>query len=154
MRGGFGVAHQWTKTLRVGLGLFAGTRIEDDPLVVPFISLEYRPTDRLTLAIRNGLNVQYEMEPNRTFFTCEAKYDSHRFRLDDTGPLPNGVIEYDRVPVSLGIRHVFSRNLAIASSLGLVVWHRFETADEDGDDREKTDADPTALLRLAVRFGL
>ncbi|MBN2208844.1 MAG: hypothetical protein JW759_06085 [Candidatus Coatesbacteria bacterium] len=152
IQGAVGLVHQWTPTVRVGFGLFVKTRIEDDALIAPFIMLEYRATEDLTVAIRNGLSIDYQLEEERTYLTFEAKYDSHRFRLDDTEPLPAGVVDYERVPVSVGIRHRFSEYLTARASVGAILWHRFELSDRNGKDLGDTEADPTAVLRAAVGF--
>lgn len=151
--GGLGLVGQWSDRVRFGFGLVARTRLEDDALVVPFITVDFWMTDDLKLGIRNGLAAEYRLDPDRTYLTLNANYDSHRFRLDGDEPLPDGVVEYQRIPVSLGIRHNFSHNLAVRSSVGAIVWHRFELADRNGKDLGDTDADPTAVLRVAVRFG-
>jgi len=154
IQGVFGVMYRFSDQLQLGFGLFAGTRLEDDVLVIPYISAEYKPTDRLTLAVRNGLFAEYVLEKDRTSLIFEGKYDSHVFRLDKTEPTPNGVVDYSRVPIKVGIRHKFSRNLAVTSSIGAVVWHEFEMTDDDGDEIGDTEAHPAAVFNLAVRFGL
>ncbi|MBN1593209.1 MAG: hypothetical protein JW941_08210, partial [Candidatus Coatesbacteria bacterium] len=102
--GGLGAIYQMSEHLKLGFGLFVGTQLEDDTMVIPFVSVEYRPADRLTLAVRDGLSVEYELDKGRTSLTFEGKYKSHRFRLDKTAPLANGVADYQLVPITLGLR--------------------------------------------------
>lgn len=157
----FGASYRVFKGLQLGLGLFAQTRLEEDPRVFPIpiirwqwdfavdwtlffglpdgLKLSYRVTDKLTVAAKIGSRGALNIQDTR---------------LDRRGFAPRGVLRQTLVPVSLGFDWKILPIVVLEANAGLIVFQRFEIDDRRG--RELTDdrSRPQGFLsvNLSVRF--
>jgi len=128
-----------------------------------------KPDDRLTPDIIGGDVVRIgavEMEVryrpvSRTIdeswsAQAFARYESREFRLDDDGPIPDGVFRDDIVLLGVGTTWApASSRMTVAFDLGASIYRDMDVLDAGGDEIVDTErVDPAFFLsaRLEYRF--
>ncbi len=148
-----GARYAFSKTFALTFGAFGTSRLEDDPLILPLIGLEWQITDKVRLATRGtGLSITAELSDAFEFSILGA-WNSRDYRLEDGRVInPEGVVRDTRVPI--GVEVAWSPNPAIRVALeaGVVAWQEFETFDRSGNDIADDNTDPTAYVGLAAVF--
>lgn len=152
------VSNQITPNLRLGAGVIARTRLEDDALVVPIVAVDWVFAEGWTVTTSGatggaGIEVRYELTEEVTL-TLGGGWRSDDYRLSDDNPLPEGVVRHDRVPVAAGVIYRPSRRIEIVARGGAHVWQRLEVLDGSGDEIADADGDaaPFVSLDLSFRF--
>jgi hypothetical protein len=79
-----------------------------------------------------------------------AAYRRYRFRLSETGPVPNGVGEERGVPVFFRATYGFARQLSLHMYAGVVAGGRLEVDDSSGNTLRRDDFDPAPLLAVTL----
>lgn len=145
-------------TLGLGVGVYA--RIEETR-AFPFLIVDWRITDRLRLtnplatgpAGPAGLEISYSLGSGWDAGIAAA-YRSFRFRLDEKGPIPNGIGENQNVPLVARIGKDISDTLSFNFFVGATLAGNLRAEDRNGNRLYDVDRDPAALigLSLAARF--
>lgn len=90
--------------LAIQVGVFAFDRLEDDPFVVPAIGFDWRIDAATRLAIYGPrARFSYRYDDDAEFFV-RAAYRNDQFRLDDSGPNPEGTFSDAAFSVVAGMR--------------------------------------------------
>jgi hypothetical protein len=82
-----------------------------------------------------------------------AGFRRERFRLDDDGPVTDGVGEEEATVVNLRVAYKWSSNLTIEGYGGTTVDGEFRLEDEDGDKLAKSDYDDGGYGGIRLKFG-
>jgi hypothetical protein len=148
-----GVRYAINEKVRISLGAIVTTQIEDNPLILPLLGLDWRFDERTSLSSEGkpGLTLAYALDSSwivRTGFT----YESRNFRLDRDGPIPNGVARDTRLPVFIGIRYAPNRQIDIDLVGGVMFMQTLEVDDSEGVELSEEDVDTTPFLRISVAF--
>lgn len=148
-----GVRYKLSENVTVGLGAAVRTRLEESPLVLPVVQLDWKISDRwsLSTAGQPGLTLGYTPVDAWTF-TLGGGWEFRNFRLDEDGPLPDGVVAEHRFPVALGAVWRATPQLSITGAVGAYFGQSFEVSDEDGDEVADLDADTTPFLVLKATY--
>ena len=152
---GFGGARwQFRDDLAFTFGLLGLSRLEDDPLVVPIVGVDWRISDRLRLFTPGpGLALVAKLDDSLDL-TLRAGWECRDYRLDGGRPgLRSGVVRDDRVPVALEL--ALKRGPArLSLRAGATLHQRFEVDDRTGDRVARVETDPAPFLGLrgALRF--
>jgi hypothetical protein len=141
---------------RIGLGVGVFDRIEKTS-VFPFLIIDWRLSDRWRLVnpLQSGptggagIELDYRFDGGWTV-GVGAAYRIYRFRLSESGPVPNGVGEERGVPVFLTAAYSFSRQFSLNMSAGVVAGGRLRVEDPSGNALRQDDFDPAPLF--AVTF--
>ncbi|MBC7834953.1 MAG: hypothetical protein H7Y88_07610 [Phycisphaerales bacterium] len=151
--GGFGGArYAFSEDLALSFGLGVRTRLEDDPYVLPVLGLEWQINDKVRFATEGlGARVTAAIDDEWSVWISGA-YESREFRLEEDGPLPDGVVNDSRFPIGVGVQWKPSANLVFEVAGGVVVWQEFEIDDSDGDEVAEVQTDPAAFIRAGVRI--
>jgi hypothetical protein len=146
-----GVGYYLSRDVRIGAALGVFSRIEDDPLVIPIPALDWKLDEqwRISTAGKPGLTVFYS-PTERWTLSLGAWYDERNFRLDESGPVPNGVGRESSVPVEFGIVFRPMPNLEVNGALGARVLNNYEIDSATGATLADIDADPSAYLGFGV----
>jgi len=146
--------------LTLGLGVGVYDRIEETR-AFPFLIVDWRITDRLRLtnpltagpAGPAGLEISYTLGSGWEVGIAAA-YRSFRFRLDENGPIPNGIGENQNVPLVARIGKQISDSLSFNLFVGATLAGNLRAEDQNGNRLYDEDRDPAALigLSLAARF--
>ena len=155
--GGFaGLQYTVNDRLKIGLGVAASTDLEDGPVVIPLPLIEWGITDTLTL--RGGQNVQgIELarsidERKHWEVAVFASFERRRFRLDDDGPIPGGIVTDTAVPVGLSLTYQPSPGTIFRVFGGVDVWGEVDFDDRDGDDLTERQIEPAPAVGLNLRL--
>jgi len=156
------VSWRASEDLTLSFGVTASDRFEDDVRVLPFVGVEWRFADNMRLssieAARvlsggqgGGLGVVYESSEELNFVAGLA-FSGREFRLDETGPLPDGVLRDDRVIAGVGVSWDPGENVSAELGVGAAVWSNIETLDSAGATVGDEDGDPAPFVAARVRI--
>lgn len=79
-----------------------------------------------------------------------AAYRSFRFRLDDQGPIPDGIGENQNVPLVARIGGKISDSLSFNFFVGATLAGSLRADDKTGNRLYDVDRDPAALLGMSL----
>lgn len=145
---------------RVGLGLGAFYKFEDRSLF-PFLVVNWRLSDRWRLVNPlptgptggAGLELAYEFS-SALNLGIGAAFREYRFRLDDDGPVPEGIGSERGVPVFLRASYAVHPQVELRAYAGVITGGRLRVEDPAGNLLRQDDLDgaPVLALSLFVRF--
>lgn len=141
---------------RLGLGVSAFKHIEDTK-VFPLIIVDWRLGDRWRLVNPlpsgpsgpAGLELDYQFD-NDWSFGFGGAYRVGRFRLSETGPVPDGVGETTGVPIFLRATRNLGETLTLSLYVGAVAQGRLRVEDRNGNLLREDDFDLAPLFALTV----
>ena len=149
-----GVDFRPRKNLFVSIGLAVISQIEDDARLTPAIILNWEPYDRW--AVRVGSvpasggaaaagEVAYQIaEPVE--IGLGLLYNQRRFRLDDSGPVPDGVGEDNTMPVRLRLGWNITPQIGLHLLAGAAFGGEVRIDDQYGNELNKQNYDPAPYL--------
>lgn len=161
--GGFAaVAWKTSDDLTLTLGVGVSDRLEDDVRVLPFVGVEWRFAENMRLSSTEigralgsgqgaGLGVVYESNEELSL-VVGAAFSGRQFRLDEDGPLPDGVLQDDRIVTGLGVVWRPEANIVVRGGAGAAVWSNIETLDSSGTTVGDEDGDPAPFITASVRI--
>ncbi len=152
--GGFvGVGYAFSESFRLTIGGGITTRLDDNPLFVPVVGIEWQITERLRLETQ-GFDLLLKWEP-RSWLEVYAKgaWEYRQFRLDDDrAALPSGVIRDNRFPVGGGVAFKPFHGLRIAIEGGAIVYQEFDVLRSSGNKLTDVETEPAAYIMLRVDY--
>lgn len=155
-----GVNYRVSETLGLGLGLYGGTRLEDDAFILPIPFINWQINDRWSVGSRPSTRggrfaVTYKASDSIGVFAFAA-FESREFRLDDdpSGAAPEGVGRDRRIPVGLGVSWTPNAQFAIEVVGGVDVWSEYTLDDRDGNELGQQEGDAAPFLggQVTLRF--
>jgi hypothetical protein len=150
------------KNLFVSLGAAVLSQIEDDARVVPTVILNWKPYDQW--AVRVGAvpasggaaaagEVAYRItEPIE--LALGLVYNQRRFRLDGSGPVPNGVGEDNTMPLRLRLGWDITPQIALHLLAGAAFAGELRIDNSRGNELNKQNYDPAPYLGLRFVGGI
>lgn len=147
--GGFaGFRHQVSEDFAFSIGAGVTTRLEDDPLVIPIVGLEWKAGDGISITSEGlGLTLSAGLS-DKLSFLLTGGYELREFRLEDDNPLPKGVFRDARATIGTGFQWRPLPNITLELVGGAVVWQEFEIDDQDGDEVAEVNTDPAPFVRF------
>jgi hypothetical protein len=156
----YGAVISATKTigpdLSLGLGAGAFRQIERWR-VFPFLSVRWRIDDRWTLSnpLRTGPAGPGGLELSYTFdggweAAAGGAYRSYRFRLDEGGPVPDGIGEIRGIPLFARLSRTWRRGWKADLYAGVVLGGKLSLENDRGERIASTSFDPAPLASLIV----
>ncbi len=136
------------------MGLSAVTRMDDSPIVIPMLGLDWR-SGRWSLRTVNGVVVSFDTFGDKSLvWDISALYDSTQFRLrDEPGTGRSRSVEFQEVPVAFGVTKSIGRFSFVRAYVACIAWsdYRFRTEGEGAGDFQTS---PGALfgLNAGIRF--
>lgn len=148
-----GYKHKFSDTLEMGFGAFVRTRLDDDALIVPIITLSYRPDDRWTIASEGlGLKIDYKAS-DALNYGISAEYDSDTFRLDDSHTLARGgVASHSRIPVWFYTQYKASDTIELSARIGVEFAGELEILNTSGNEITSQDIDTGIFGSFNISF--
>lgn len=160
LSGAGGVAYQVSDDLRLGFGLAAGSRLEDDIYVVPIVTVDWQINDKLKLSSSPGfgsrtagVELSYAVSDSVTLGLA-AGFEAREFRLDRSGPIPDGVGRDYRLPVAVTAHWRVDPQVELSLGVGANVWGEIRAENSDGDRITEQDLGPGFFVggRASFRF--
>jgi hypothetical protein len=138
--------------LSLGFGFIVASRLEDDSIFIPALTIDWKINDRWTLTneSRPGLALQYQAT-ERLELSVEAFYTTRDYRLNDDNAIPEGAMEDTRVPVAFAASWRALDRFTLTGKVGTYAYQKFEFRNEDGDEVDDVDADPSLFFGLEAK---
>jgi hypothetical protein len=153
--GVLGISYKVSDTLRLGVLATVSTDLDDELFYAGFPSIDWAFAERWRLhsTQRGLLSVSYQTTDDLAV-SLDAGFERRQFRLDDDGPLADGILTDGRVPLGIGLRWTPTPRTVFAARVGAFVWQQYEFVDADDNEVLEENADPAAYLMLgfSVRF--
>lgn len=148
-----GAAYRFSDRLTAGPGLGITSRLEDSASVFPFLLLQWKMTERLTLATGKGfaamqgpgLTLEWKATA-RWDLLFGGRYEQQRFRLDDRGQVPDGIGEKTSLPLFIGATCEISPKVRADVFGGVALGGELRLEDRDGRLVAEDDFDPAFFL--------
>ncbi|MGF1615509.1 MAG: hypothetical protein ACFCVA_16820 [Gammaproteobacteria bacterium] len=141
---------------RLGLGVGVYDRIEKTG-VFPFLVVDWRLSDRWRLInpLPAGPSGPAGLELDYLFgggweIGFGGAFRTLRFRLSESGPIPNGVGEERGMPLFVRVTRHFGRQFALHLWAGAVVAGEFRVDDSSGNRLRSEDFDPAPFVAATV----
>lgn len=144
----------------IGLGVGVYDRIEDTA-VFPFLLVDWRLGERwrLTNPLAAGPTGPAGLELDYVFdggwsAGVGAAWRIERFRLSETGPVPDGIGEERGVPAFVRVTRTFGDQMALHLFAGVVAAGELRVENSSGDRLQEEDFDPAPFFALtfSARF--
>lgn len=157
-----GGAYRFSDRLSIGPGLGVLSQLEDDPSVFPFLLVDWKITDALSLTTRPtggategpGLALNWEVD-DKWRLSIGVRYEKLRFRLDDGSSVSPGGIGEDRsIPIYGALSYRFHEHWTAALLGGVNVGGRLRLENASGDKLQESDYDAAPFLgaSLSLKF--
>jgi len=147
--GGGGVRYVWSEKLSLGVGAGVASRLEDDPMVLPVIALNWQISDRWNLRTLNGATLTYDITADKKWQAdLGAKYQRREYRLDNDTSVTDKMITAE-----VGATYRFCPQFALRGFVGVAAGRNIEIRQNDhklGD--EDVDAAPFFGVRALCTF--
>ena len=137
------------------IGLVAHSRLEERARVLPIPGIDWKISKRLSLRTAQGVTLSWQVDERKRWVTdVAAGYESRAFRLDESGPLPGGVVKDRRVPLTASLRYAPNPGMSARVFAGAVFAQQFEFMDSEGHTADTVDADPSLIAGVSgsIRF--
>ena len=150
--------YRHSDTLFVSLGVAVITQIEDDPAITPSVVVNWVPATDWTVRVGSvpasggaaaAAEVAYDLGVPLEL-GLGVLYQQRRFRLDNSGPVPNGVGEDNNLPVRLRLGWDISQNFSLNILAGVALAGQVRLENSSGHLVVKDDYDPAAYV--GIRF--
>jgi hypothetical protein len=156
-----GALYRVSDRLSIGPGFGAFSEIEDDASFFPILLVDWKITDSLSLETGGGfaasrgpgLQLRWRHSP-RWQFAFGARYEKTRFRLDDSGPAPDGVGEDKAVPLFALAEFTLAPDLKLSLVGGAEVGAELRLEDSSGNRVSSSDLSTAPFFgaTLQARF--
>jgi hypothetical protein len=154
-----GFSYRFGDALTLGPGLGVLTRLEDSVNVFPILIIDWQITERLSLKTGRGLGatqgpgltLNYRVSDTWNL-ALGGRYESLRFRLDDSGPAPDGVGEDRSFPLYLSATYNRGRDLQLSLIGGVELGGTLRLDDSKGRRIAKEDYDTAPFLGFNFNF--
>lgn len=150
-----GFTYGFAPNVRLGLGIVATTRLDDEFTVfpVPIVDVTFEMTDRLRLDIGTLEGVRLGYEVSDTFEVgLGVSYDYNEYRLGNSGPAPGGVFRETTVPLMLEGVYVPNPDLEFRLGLSTLLYGDYELDDSNGLSIGDTGVSEDVTLHFGVRY--
>ena len=124
----------------------------------PILAIDWDITDTVTLSTGGGfaasqgpgLTLSYKATEQLSL-GLTGRYESFRFRLDDSGPAPGGIGEDRSFPVIVSADYSPWPMTTLSAFAGAEFAGRLRLEDSGGNRIDQSDYDPAPLIGVAVR---
>ncbi|MDX2131548.1 MAG: DUF6268 family outer membrane beta-barrel protein [Planctomycetota bacterium] len=151
-----GLSYAVNERTRVGLGVAVVSRLEDSAFVIPFPIIEWQFADRWTLRTTGAsrgalLSLAFQATDNLEL-SLGAGIRGREFRLEDDGPVPDGVGSELGVPVLVAARWNITPQITLVAEAGAFVYRNYTLDDANGNELADIDTDIAPAARVGVSF--
>ncbi len=155
-----GIGYRFSERLSLGGGVGVSTQLDDDTLVVPIFTVFYQPHDDWILSAGGGpaaagrvLGATLTWQPQPDLgLSLTGAWDRRQFRLDDDGPIVDGIATDSRVDIILGVNWGITEHIILRVEGGVSLAQEYEFDDADGDSVLDSEADATPFIGGSITF--
>ena len=157
-----GVSYTTGPNLKIGVGGFVGSRLEESVIGYPIGFIDWRITETLRLSAlasgaRNDFGPKAELsyDLGRGFkVSSSVGYELRRFRLDEKGNFEKGIGEFRTLPLAAKISYTVNKHLTLNTYGGWLFDGSLELEDSSGDRIQKEDFDAAPFLGASITINL
>ncbi len=157
-----GVSYTTGPNLKVGIGGFFGSRLEQSVIGYPIGYIDWRITQALNLSAfaggaRNDFGPKAELsyDLGRGFkVATSVGYEVRRFRLDEKGNFEKGIGQIQSLPLAAKISYTVNKHLTLNTYGGWLFDGSLELEDSSGDRIQKEDFDSAPFLGASITINL
>lgn len=160
--GMLGADYRHSQTLSFSFGAAWVSQLGDDPEVAPMLGFNWNAGENWTLRLGAipssggagpGIEAEYKLGEQLTL-GLGLLYSERRFRLDDSGPAPDGIGREDSVPLRARLGWKLNEKASIHFIAGIALGGEVRLEDRSGSRLAKRDYDPAPYLavRALLRF--
>ena len=159
-----GASKKLSDSLTVGAGLFFSDRLEKDPLVIPAPMVRWKISEKVTLSnfrgpagspINAGLECIYAFDRSKKL-SLGFGYESHRFRLDQKGPINcrGGIGSERSFPIWIRFEWKPIPPIQLNVLGGVTFGGELDLENSSGESLVQTEIDPAPFLAFfaGIRF--
>ena len=152
-----GARYEVSPELGLGLGAIVSSRLEEDVFFIAFPTIDWRPSKDWRLATGPGdgraveLRLSYIASEEFTASLFGA-FEARGFRLDEDGPVPDGVGRDWRVPVGVGLAWTPHPQVQLSLEGGAFVYSELTLDDSNGDEISQVEPDIAPFILGEIRF--
>ena len=147
--GGAGARYIYSTNLNFGLGAGIASQLEDDPIFLPVILVNWQIDERWALQVFNGATISYDVTgEKRIIVDAGANYKRRQYALDHDGAAIDRQINLE-----VGATYRFSPKIGVRGFVGVAAARNFELRQDDhklGD--EDVDSTPYFGVRALFTF--
>ena len=154
-----GAAYRVNDRLTIGPGLGVFTELEDSASIFPILIIDWKITDSLSFetgrgfAASRGPGLQLRWNASSSWtFALGGRYEKTRFRLNDSGPVPDGIGQDRAVPLFALAEYAFSKDTVVSLLGGAEVGANLRLEDSSGDYITDTDISTAPFLGATFRM--
>lgn len=152
--GGSTLTFRISSKLLLTVGAFGNTRLEDDPLVYPWLQLDWQPTERLHVGREgSGVGVGYSWLEHLSAY-ANVSFVERNYRLADDAPasIASGVVRDDEFALNAGLAWKPEGPWTVELYGGVALRELSLLEDDAGVADATVDATPYAALRVGYAF--
>lgn len=156
-----GAVYRVSPGFAIGPGIGVFSQLSDDASVFPFLVLDWDVTDRINIGTASGfgatqgpgLEVTYRFDGGWRV-AAGARWEEVEFRLDDSGPAPDGIGETQTLPLFVTATYAPTPMTSLSAIVGLDVMGEVTLMDRNGGKIESREIDPAPFIGLggSLRF--
>lgn len=144
-------------TIGPGIGIFS--RLESGTRVFPILAIDWNITDRWNLStgrglassVGPGLTLSYKLNDDWSFGVA-ARYESKEFRLDDDGPVADGVGRDKSMPLVFTANLSPNKKLNLSAFLGVAFGGELRVRDSMNVTVDESDYDAALLAGVTFEY--
>jgi hypothetical protein len=159
--GVFGASYQITPDLRLGAGIGVVSQLGRSVRPYPIITVDWAITEQLRLSSHTSTNAVGDTGLELIYnwgggieTAIGGAYRWRRFRLDDGGPVSEGIGEHVSYPFWVRLTYHLNRHVSINLFGGAVFEGRVRLMNSGGTTVARSDYDPAGLIGISgsIRF--
>ena len=154
LSGTVGIGYRPSRELEVRFGLLGFSRLEDDGVAIPYVGLDWQPSDTLRLTAE-GTRVELGLLlAERWDLVFGAEYEQRQFRLNDDAPNLNAAFRDEQVDVEAQLGFELREGTRLAATAGVALWRELTFLADGGDLLSVTEVDPEPYVGLTLEIGI
>jgi len=147
-----GASYRFNDDLSASFGLLIATQIEDDPLIIPDITMKWQIADQWRFVFDHTEGaLWYDVDEHMSLGLGSA-WEYRRFRLEDNALKQSTVIQDTAIPIYGTIHYKADNGTTIDLTAGLNAFQEFRVEDRFGNNRTDYETSAAPFVGFNVRF--
>lgn len=150
--GSSGLGWRADEELEITAGVLVASRLEDDPLAIPYLGIDWRPSDALHLKAE-GPRVRLDAKLSEQWsLGFEMLYAQRQFRLNETSSGESPVFRDETIDLKAELAYAFNQNARLALTGGVSAWREFTFIGDNGDKLIEAEQSKEPFVGLALQL--
>lgn len=152
-----GVRYRVSDSLTVGIGVAVSSRLEDDTRIIPLPMIDWQIDEYWSFgsweAEGQGAGYALRYQPSEELtLGVGAAYVPREFRLDEDGPVPEGVGRDNAVPVMVFAQWAPDPGVSFRADIGADVYRKLEVLNSAGNSIGEDEVNTAFTFGLSATF--